>query len=128
MPGWPSRPVRASRSPMLITAPSFDSIMRSSLLLTRRSAGVRPGDATPGSPGHHPCARGVIAVEQPPDHLPGRVEARNRSARHVLNLPAARLDLQTAKGEGNAAADGVALERRLVDRQRVIRLVDLQSI
>src|SRR5262245_37438187 len=87
----------------------------------RTSAGGGAGDAAEhGAVGEAGAAR-IVEVEDAADHLARRIEAWNRQAVGVDDARAG-VDLDAAEGEGEAAGDGIGLERRLLDDDRPVGL------
>ena len=80
----------------------------------RRAARRRAGGAAEDASRHQPGAARIVEIEQPADQLSRRGEAGDGQA-VVIDDIAPGGDLEAAEGEGDAAGDGVGLERRLID-------------
>src|SRR5205085_7779754 len=80
-------------------------------------------DPSENRTGHQAGAARIIEIEQSADQFAGGEQARDRHIFNVEYMPR-WINLQTTKGESNAAADRVAFKRRLLHRVRPVRLVD----
>src|SRR3954471_17302223 len=85
------------------------------------------GDAAEHSAGHQAGTARIVEIEYPAHELAGRIQAWNWIHIGINHLAAIRVDSHAAEGERQPAADLIALERRLLDGVRPVRLVDLEA-
>ena len=83
----------------------------------RPGAGGGAGDAAEHGAVGEAGAAGIVEVEDAADHLARRIKAGDGQAVGVDDARAG-VDLDAAEGEGEAAGDGIGLERRLLDGDR----------
>src|SRR5688572_23906135 len=93
--------------------------MRGRRLAALRGAGA--GEAAEYGARHEAGAAEVVLVEDAADDLAGGIKPRDGAVARILHLAIA-VDAQAAEREGDAAGDDEAGVRRLVDRQRPVRL------
>src|SRR5262249_33985049 len=100
-----------------------NSILRS-ILARARGRGAR--DAAEHRTGGQAGPTGIVEVKQSADQFAGAVEAADRLVVGIEHLGVGG-DAHAAEGEGEAAGDRVAFERRHIDRVRPVALVDGES-
>src|SRR5579859_8011148 len=72
-------------------------------------------------PCHQPTAAGIVVVEEAANDFSCGVKPIDGMACPIKHTPC-RIDANTAKGEGNAAGHGKAIEGQRIERERPVRL------
>src|SRR5262245_48669548 len=88
---------------------------------THLARGVVTCDPPEDGTGGEPRATGIVAVEEPTDHLAGGVEAADGCPGRVEH-PGVPVNVDSAEGERDPAGDRVPVERRGIERLRPVRL------
>src|SRR3546814_6673583 len=98
---FPASPARGGRSGLAASAEG--------------GGGSHPGGAAEDAACGQPGAARIVEIEQAADELSGGEKAGHRREVGVEHLRGLGIDPQAAEGEGDAAADLIGFERRLVD-------------
>src|ERR1700716_2663035 len=111
-----------ARVPVARAVPDIEAFTETaSILACTRSR--RPRDAAEHRARREAGPAGVVEIEQSADQFAGRIEAADRLVVGIEHF-AVGGDAHAAEGEGQSAGDGVAFERRLIDRVGPVALVD----
>src|SRR5262249_38135640 len=103
---------------------SFASMSRSVLA---GAAGAGSGNLAEYGAGHQAGTAGIVEVEQAADHFAGRVKSADRLIVGVEHFGIG-IDAQTAECERDSAGDGIAFERRRIDRVRPVAFVHSEPL